>query len=89
MLPGEIERWKAGFVIMDTAELVSKILRAKYEQLCPECGERMIESDRVCENGMIFIWFRCSKNDCGGQWLQKTPQLPAKLGLAVSPVYAR
>jgi hypothetical protein len=73
---------------MNAAELVSRIMRAKYEQLCPECGTKMTETDRVCENGIIFVWYRCSKNDCNGQWLQKTPWQPNVLGAVVSSVYA-
>ncbi len=69
---------KIGVVIMDAAELMQRIMLAKYQQLCPECGARMTESDRVCENGMIFVWYRCSKHDCSGQWLQKTHQQPTK-----------
>jgi hypothetical protein len=74
---------------MDTTELVSRIMRAKCEQLCPECGAKMTESDRVIENGIIFVWYRCSKNDCSGQWLQKTPQQSAKFNVAVGLAYAR
>jgi hypothetical protein len=54
-------------MIMDTVEPVPRIMRAKYQQLCPECGARMTESDRFCENNAIFVWFKCSSNDCGGQ----------------------
>jgi hypothetical protein len=73
---------------MDAAKLFSRIMRAKCEHLCPECGTKMTETNRVCENGIIFMWYRCSNNDCNGQWLQKTPRQPNVLGAAVSPVYA-
>ena len=56
---------------MDTTELMSRIARAKYQQLCPECGARMNEIDRVRENGTIFVWYKCSKDLCAGQWLEK------------------
>ena len=56
---------------MKTAELVSKILLAKYHQLCPECGDKMIETDRTNESGIIFVWYKCSNKECQGQWLQK------------------
>ncbi len=65
---------------MDSIELISRIARAKYEQLCPECGAKMTEAERVCENGMTFVWYRCSKDACAGQWLQKTPRTPSTLG---------
>lgn len=64
---------------MDTATLVLRTAQAKYQQLCPECGAKMTEADRVCENGMIFVWYRCSKDACTGQWLQKMPQTSATL----------
>ncbi|MFH1371389.1 MAG: hypothetical protein ABII09_08915 [Planctomycetota bacterium] len=67
---------------MDTATLVLRIARAKYQQLCPECGAKMAETDRVCENGTIFVWYRCSKDLCTGQWLQKIPQMSAELSAA-------
>ncbi len=67
---------------MDTAKLVSRIARAKYQQLCPECGSKMTETDRVCEDGMVFVWYRCSRDLCTGQWLQKTPRMSAELGAA-------
>ena len=40
---------------------------------CPECGAAMLEVDRCNENGNLFVWYRCSKNNCDGQWLQKSP----------------
>jgi hypothetical protein len=61
---------------MDTENdtgLLSKIMRAQNHQLCPECGSKMTESERACENGTTFVWFRCGDNNCGGQWLQKIP----------------
>jgi predicted RNA-binding Zn-ribbon protein involved in translation (DUF1610 family) len=63
--------------IMETSSTVNLLLRltrAKEEQLCPECGARMTQLDRTNENGMIYVWFRCSKDGCTGQWLQKTPE---------------
>jgi len=69
-------------------ELLSKALRAERQKLCPECGARMDESDRACENGTIFVWYRCGKNNCSGQWLQKTPQRSAELYVAGSLTYA-
>ncbi len=69
---------------MNTAELVSKILRAKYQQLCPECGEKMVESDRTNENGIIFVWYKCTNKDCQGQWLQKTTGKPSLADVTVN-----
>lgn len=48
--------------------------RASSMVRCPACGAVMLEEDRSREGGYVFIWFGCSKKDCGGQWLQKKPQ---------------
>jgi len=31
----------------------------------------MDEADRANENGALFVWYQCSKDNCTGQWLQK------------------
>ena len=41
------------------------------QQFCPECGAAMVEAERLSENGVIYIWYECSKNDCNGSWLKK------------------
>lgn len=46
---------------------------ALNKQFCPECGARMKEVDRRRENGALFLWYSCSRNNCDGQWLQKIP----------------
>jgi hypothetical protein len=38
---------------------------------CPECSGPMLEIERCFENGTLFVWYRCGRNDCEGQWLQK------------------
>ncbi len=43
---------------------------------CPQCGEKMRETDRVNENGFVFVWYECTKGGCDGQWLQKFTQIP-------------
>jgi predicted RNA-binding Zn-ribbon protein involved in translation (DUF1610 family) len=50
----------------------TKFRQAVNSQFCPECGARMTEADRCRENGVLFVWYDCSRNDCDGQWLQKT-----------------
>lgn len=49
--------------------------RAVNEKCCPECGAMMAEVDQCNENGRLFVWYQCSKNNCDGQWLQKSPQV--------------
>ncbi len=69
--------------------LLPIMMRAQDHQLCPECGGKMTESERVCENGTTFIWFRCSDKNCNGQWLQKIPrQQPGYPDFSVNKVYA-
>jgi hypothetical protein len=41
------------------------------ERLCPECGAAMVEFDRLTEDGAVFIWYACTREDCTGQWLSK------------------
>lgn len=43
----------------------------EVERLCPECGAAMTEFDRLTEDGAVFIWYACSREDCTGQWLTK------------------
>jgi hypothetical protein len=78
--------------IMETennAGLLSITMRAQDHQLCPECGGKMTELERVCENGTTFVWFRCGDKNCSGQWLQKIPrQQPGYTDLFVDRVYA-
>ncbi len=50
----------------------TKFRQALKSQFCPECGARMTEVDRCRENGVLFVWYECSRKDCDGQWLQKT-----------------
>ncbi len=41
------------------------------QKRCPECDEKMMEVERCAENGALFVWYECSKDNCDGQWLQK------------------
>jgi predicted RNA-binding Zn-ribbon protein involved in translation (DUF1610 family) len=50
----------------------TKFRQALRGQFCPECGAPMTEVDRCRENGALFVWYDCSRQDCNGQWLQKT-----------------
>jgi len=54
--------------------------------LCPACGAVMLEADRLREGSHIFIWFECSKKDCGGQWLQKRSQFSMGRELSLSEI---
>jgi hypothetical protein len=64
---------------VDMNQLLEKIIRAESRQLCPECGARMAEMARLCEGTAVFVWYKCRKNDCTGQWLAKIPK--ASVGL--------
>jgi hypothetical protein len=45
-------------------------LKAKHK-LCPECGASMAVGDQCTENGALFRWYYCTRDDCDGQWLEK------------------
>jgi predicted RNA-binding Zn-ribbon protein involved in translation (DUF1610 family) len=59
------------FVIDQLKTEAINTLSPSVQQFCPECGAAMIEADSIYENGAIYIWYKCSKNDCNGSWLQK------------------
>jgi hypothetical protein len=42
---------------------------------CPRCGFTMVETDRVIENGFVYIWYECSAAGCTEQWLAKRPAM--------------
>ncbi|MHC4112604.1 MAG: hypothetical protein ACYSUY_16145 [Planctomycetota bacterium] len=50
----------------------TKFRQALNSQCCPECSARMKEVERRRENGALFVWYDCSRQDCDGHWLQKT-----------------
>jgi hypothetical protein len=37
-------------------------------RFCPECGALMTEEDTLRRNDTLFVWFKCSKGDCDGEW---------------------
>jgi hypothetical protein len=47
--------------------------RAVSSCSCPECKGQMKEEERRRENGALFIWFKCHRPECHGQWLKKIP----------------
>ena len=40
---------------------------------CPRCGCVMEETERMAENGSLYIWYECSAPECDEQWLAKRP----------------
>jgi hypothetical protein len=53
-------------------DVLSERFRLADEKgLCPECGAPMNETDRLNENGSIFVWLRCDRDGCDGSWLGK------------------
>jgi len=51
--------------------LIAKSQPSQEQKFCPDCGAQMTEIDHRSEDGALFVWYECSKNNCDGQWLQK------------------
>ena len=56
---------------MNVVELKERLLMAKNENICPECGAGMVEENRLSEGEVVFIWYRCGVESCSGQWLKR------------------
>jgi hypothetical protein len=41
------------------------------DQLCPQCGAAMVETEKLTEDGAVFTWYVCAREDCTGQWMSK------------------
>jgi len=59
--------------MVETDTISSRFYLADDLGLCPVCGAVMNEVDRLTDSLYTFIWLKCSKSDCDGQWLQKKP----------------
>ena len=57
--------------LSNTSSVMGERLETEAERLCPECGASMVEFDRLMEDGAVFIWYACTREDCTGQWLSK------------------
>jgi len=57
--------------LSNTSSVMGPSLEVDTERLCPECGASMVEFDRLTEDGAVFIWYACTRDDCTGQWLSK------------------
>ena len=57
--------------VSNTGSIAGGTLQVEAERLCPECGATMVEFDRLTEDGAVFIWYACTREDCTGQWLSK------------------
>jgi len=57
--------------LSNTGSITGGSLQIDAERLCPECGAAMVEFDRLTEDGAVFIWYACTREDCTGQWLSK------------------
>ena len=57
--------------LSSAGSLTGEGLQIEAERLCPECGAAMVEFDRLTEDGAVFIWYACMREDCTGQWLSK------------------
>ena len=57
-------------VLDDNGDMNNSFQRAGQIS-CPVCGNMMTKVDERKENGDLFVWYECSRNDCDGQWLQR------------------
>ncbi len=57
--------------LSNTGSMTGESVNTEVERLCPECGATMVEFDRQMEDGAVFIWYTCTREDCTGQWLSK------------------
>jgi hypothetical protein len=57
--------------LSNTGSMTGDSLQIDVERLCSECGAAMVEFDRLTEDGAVFIWYACTREDCTGQWLSK------------------
>lgn len=67
-------------VMNETNVTSTRFDRADEFGLCPECGAVMNEMERYDAGTYTYIWLKCSKSDCDGQWLQKKPRQSLKSG---------
>ena len=51
--------------------LLSRFQRTANRQLCPECGASMTLIYWGKENGTLFAWYNCDRDNCKSQWLKK------------------
>ena len=57
-------------MLMEKRNAVARFYRAANRQICPECGSPMEMIDRRQESGTLFIWYRCMRIGCDGDWLK-------------------
>jgi hypothetical protein len=41
------------------------------EKSCPDCRSVLREVERINENDISFIWYKCSRAECGGHWIER------------------
>ena len=52
-------------------ELIKGLMQAVSQRVCPKCGSKMAEVDRVVENGFSYVWYECMGAGCNEQFLDK------------------
>jgi predicted RNA-binding Zn-ribbon protein involved in translation (DUF1610 family) len=57
--------------ILQRCESTMEHVQKKVKQVCPQCGAAMLEAGRLREEGALYVWYVCSREDCDGRWLSK------------------
>ncbi len=55
---------------MEQSLLPIKLYQVVNHTLCPQCGGRMRELERLKEGTITYVWFECVRAECDGQWMQ-------------------
>jgi uncharacterized protein YbaR (Trm112 family) len=51
--------------------MIAEKTRVEIEQACPDCNGMLKVVEQVNENGVSFVWYKCARADCSGQWLER------------------
>ncbi len=58
--------WRLTELMRNSNSLIGKSHQLINEPFCPECGGLMAQIDHRNENGALYVWYECSRNNCDG-----------------------